>query len=121
MCVWVRVHPVPPPPLPHTHTHMLTQVSLHPICTHATHDAHHRYLFYLGRMEAIQLEYTSAYANLELAIRKAPRGATGFLQSANKLAVRDTLSILIFVQYVTLVHACGLVEGVIACACVWSS
>mmetsp|Transcript_4996 Transcript_4996/g.12935 ORF Transcript_4996/g.12935 Transcript_4996/m.12935 type:complete len:491 (+) Transcript_4996:44-1516(+) len=46
-----------------------------------------RYLFYLGRIEAIQLEYSSAYANLELAIRKAPKGAVGFLQAANKLAV----------------------------------
>lgn len=31
--------------------------------------------------------YSSAYANLELAIRKAPKGAIGFLQAANKLAI----------------------------------
>lgn len=40
-----------------------------------------RYLYYQGRVDAIQLEYTRAYSNLELAIRKAPKGAIGFLQA----------------------------------------
>ena len=39
-----------------------------------------RFLYYLGRIKAIQLDYSEANTNLELAIRKAPKGAVGFLQ-----------------------------------------
>jgi len=46
-----------------------------------------RFLYYLGRIKAIQLDYSEANTNLELAIRKAPKGAVGFLQVANKLGV----------------------------------
>lgn len=43
----------------------------------------------LGRIKAIHLDYTAAYADLTLAIRKAPqtKQASGFLQVANKFAV----------------------------------
>jgi len=46
-----------------------------------------RFLYYLGRIKAIQLDYSEANTNLELAIRKAPKSAVGFLQVANKLGV----------------------------------
>jgi len=46
-----------------------------------------RYLYYLGRIEAIQLEYSAAIDNIEQAIRKAPRNAVGFLQASTKLMV----------------------------------
>jgi 26S proteasome regulatory subunit N3 len=40
-----------------------------------------RYLFYLGRIKAIQLEYTEAYKNLLQALRKAPQNeGVGFKQ-----------------------------------------
>ncbi|CCJ28582.1 unnamed protein product [Pneumocystis jirovecii] len=48
-----------------------------------------RYLYYLGRIRAIQLDYTSAHSHLVGAIRKAPQGTTaaGFLQAAHKLNI----------------------------------
>eukprot|EP00911_Craspedida_sp_UC1_P002758 UC1_evm1s2022 len=46
-----------------------------------------RYLYYLGRIKAIQLDYSEAGEHLFAAIRKAPAGAVGFLQHAHKLAV----------------------------------
>eukprot|EP00039_Didymoeca_costata_P018646 m.334350 g.334350 ORF g.334350 m.334350 type:complete len:500 (+) comp17340_c0_seq1:25-1524(+) len=46
-----------------------------------------RYLYYIGRIKAIQLDYSEARMNLELAIRKAPKSAIGFLQTANKLCI----------------------------------
>jgi 26S proteasome regulatory subunit N3 len=46
-----------------------------------------RYLYYIGRIKAIQLDYSEARMTLELAIRKAPKGAVGFLQTANKLFI----------------------------------
>jgi len=46
-----------------------------------------RNLYYNGRIEAIQLEYSDAHQNILLAIRKAPKTAIGFLQTANKLGV----------------------------------
>jgi len=46
-----------------------------------------RYLYYFGRIQAIQLDYSAAYENVELAIRKAPQSAVGFLQHATKLSV----------------------------------
>ncbi|XP_067936638.1 26S proteasome non-ATPase regulatory subunit 3-like [Watersipora subatra] len=47
-----------------------------------------RYLYYLGRIKAIQLDYSDAHKNLLQAIRKAPQhGAPGFRQTVQKLAV----------------------------------
>lgn len=47
-----------------------------------------RFLYYLGRIKAIQLEYSGAHKNLLQAIRKAPQnGAIGFKQTVHKLAV----------------------------------
>jgi 26S proteasome regulatory subunit N3 len=46
-----------------------------------------RYLFYLGRIRAIQLRYTEAHEHLTAATRKAPSSpsAAGFFQTATKL------------------------------------
>ncbi|KAG4106343.1 PCI domain-containing protein [Neocallimastix lanati (nom. inval.)] len=48
-----------------------------------------RYMLYLGRIKAIQLDYTSANRYLLQAIRKAPQTSktVGFLQAANKLSI----------------------------------
>lgn len=47
-----------------------------------------RYLYYIGRIKAIQLDYSDAHKNLLQAIRKAPQhGAPGFRQTVQKLAV----------------------------------
>ena len=48
-----------------------------------------RYLYYLGRIRAIQLSYSEAHAHLTAATRKAPSSsvAAGFYQSAMKLLV----------------------------------
>lgn len=47
-----------------------------------------RYLFYLGKIKATQLEYSEAFQNLNQAIRKAPQStAIGFKQAATKLLV----------------------------------
>lgn len=47
-----------------------------------------RYLFYNGRIKAIQLEYSEAHKNLIQAIRKAPQNeAVGFKQIAQKFAI----------------------------------
>lgn len=48
-----------------------------------------RYLYYLGRIRAIQLSYSEAHQHLTGAARKAPStgAATGFYQAANKLIV----------------------------------
>jgi len=47
-----------------------------------------RYLFYNGRIKAIQLEYSEAHKNLVQAIRKAPQNeAVGFKQIAQKFAL----------------------------------
>lgn len=47
-----------------------------------------RYLYYLGRVKAVQLDYSEAYKNLIQALRKAPQvTAIGFRQTVNKLAV----------------------------------
>lgn len=44
-----------------------------------------RYLYYLGRVKAVQLNYTEAHHNLQQAIRRAPSGfiAPGFLQTVS--------------------------------------
>ncbi|XP_073045809.1 probable 26S proteasome non-ATPase regulatory subunit 3 [Primulina eburnea] len=46
-----------------------------------------RYLFYLGKIRTIQLEYTDAKESLLQAARKAPRSAFGFRIQCNKWAV----------------------------------
>ncbi|KAH0457206.1 hypothetical protein IEQ34_015113 [Dendrobium chrysotoxum] len=46
-----------------------------------------RYLFYLGKIRTIQLEYTDAKESLLQAARKAPIGARGFRIQCNKWAI----------------------------------
>lgn len=46
-----------------------------------------RYLFYLGKIRTIQLEYTDAKESLLQAARKAPVSALGFRVQCNKWAV----------------------------------
>jgi len=47
-----------------------------------------RYLYYMGRIQAIQLEYSEAYQRLMMASRKIPQGyAKGFLIIITKLAI----------------------------------
>ena len=46
-----------------------------------------RYLYYLGRINAIQLDYTEAEKHLVQSIRKAPSSAVGFRQTVEKLRV----------------------------------
>ncbi|EMC95517.1 hypothetical protein BAUCODRAFT_71146, partial [Baudoinia panamericana UAMH 10762] len=48
-----------------------------------------RYLYYIGRIRAIQLAYTEAHKHLESATRKSPTTgpATGFYQQASKLLI----------------------------------
>ncbi|RKP04146.1 hypothetical protein CXG81DRAFT_29092 [Caulochytrium protostelioides] len=48
-----------------------------------------RYLYYLGRIKALQLEYTASHGHLLQAIHKAPqtRATRGFLQAAQKLSI----------------------------------
>ncbi|KAI9020509.1 proteasome regulatory subunit C-terminal-domain-containing protein [Hyaloraphidium curvatum] len=48
-----------------------------------------RYMYYLGRIRAIQLDYTSSHRFLQQAIRKAPQNAAtvGFLQTTHKLSI----------------------------------
>lgn len=47
-----------------------------------------RYLYYMGRIQAIQLEYSEAFQRLTVASRKIPQGyAHGFARIVNKLIV----------------------------------
>ena len=48
-----------------------------------------RYLYYLGRIRAVQLSYTEAHTHLQQAIRRAPTATTapGFYQSVHKLFI----------------------------------
>ncbi|KAI8070547.1 proteasome regulatory subunit C-terminal-domain-containing protein [Gilbertella persicaria] len=48
-----------------------------------------RYAYYLGRIKALQLDYTSAHMYLTQAIRKAPQNnvTAGFQQTANKFFI----------------------------------
>ncbi|KAK2180530.1 hypothetical protein NP493_439g02016 [Ridgeia piscesae] len=47
-----------------------------------------RFLYYLGRIKAIQLDYSEAHRHLVQAIRKAPQfSAVGFKQTVQKLAI----------------------------------
>jgi len=55
---------------------------------HASNNEWARYLYYLGRIRAIQLEYTKAHQHLLTAIRKAPQQtAIGFRQNAYKFLI----------------------------------
>ncbi|KAJ1506902.1 26S proteasome non-ATPase regulatory subunit [Coelomomyces lativittatus] len=53
----------------------------------ASHPQTARYYYYLGRIKAIHLDYTSSHKYLQQAIRKAPqtKATQGFLQAAQKL------------------------------------
>eukprot|EP01133_Synstelium_polycarpum_P009269 gene9269-10871_t len=52
----------------------------------ASSNQYARYLYYLGRIKAIQLEYSESYNFLNQAIRKAPQhSASGFKRTVNKL------------------------------------
>ncbi|SGY46068.1 BQ5605_C001g00378 [Microbotryum silenes-dioicae] len=48
-----------------------------------------RWYYYVGRIRAIQLNYTEAHTSLQQAIRRAPdaKTAPGFLQTAHKLSI----------------------------------
>ncbi|KAJ3072576.1 26S proteasome non-ATPase regulatory subunit [Podochytrium sp. JEL0797] len=48
-----------------------------------------RYFYYLGRIKAIQLDYTASHRDLVQAIRKAPKTpkSAGFQQAVHKLAI----------------------------------
>jgi len=47
-----------------------------------------RYLYYLGRIRAVQLDYSNAQKHLMQALRKAPQhAAVGFKQTVQKLLV----------------------------------
>ncbi|KAH7922762.1 PCI-domain-containing protein [Leucogyrophana mollusca] len=48
-----------------------------------------RYHYFLGRVKAVQLNYTAAHTNLQQAIRRAPQAKTapGFYQAVHKLFV----------------------------------
>lgn len=48
-----------------------------------------RYHYYLGRIKAVQLNYSDAHTNLQQAIRRAPPAtvAPGFYQAVHKLSV----------------------------------
>jgi len=55
---------------------------------HASNNEWARYLYYLGRIRAMQLEYTKAHQDLLTAIRKAPQQtAVGFRQNAYKFLI----------------------------------
>ncbi|CAN0369644.1 unnamed protein product, partial [Discosporangium mesarthrocarpum] len=47
-----------------------------------------RYLYYMGRIQALQLDYTDAYTKLLQSSRKAPQNtAMGFQRAAQKLII----------------------------------
>ncbi|KAI9221675.1 hypothetical protein BC828DRAFT_380447 [Blastocladiella britannica] len=56
----------------------------------ASNSQHVRYHYHVGRIAAVQLDYSRAHAHLQQAVRKAPAGhaaAAGFLVAATKLDV----------------------------------
>jgi len=54
---------------------------------HVSNNQQVRYLYYMGRIHAIQLDYSLAYVNLTQALRKAPQNtALGFRIAVHKLA-----------------------------------
>ncbi|XP_052252752.1 26S proteasome non-ATPase regulatory subunit 3-like [Dreissena polymorpha] len=55
---------------------------------HASNNEWARFLYYLGRIKAAQLEYSEAHKHLLQALRKAPQNtAIGFKQTVQKLAI----------------------------------
>ena len=56
--------------------------------TSASNPQFARYHYYLGRIKAVQLNYTEAHTNLRQAIRRAPAAKTapGFYQAVHKLS-----------------------------------
>jgi len=52
-----------------------------------------RYMYYLGVIKAIQLDYTAAHQHLQQAIRKGPQNAmaAGFQQAIHKMSIIVTL------------------------------
>ena len=46
-----------------------------------------RYLYYLGRIKAIQLDYSEAHKHLVQSLRKAPSSALGFRHTVHKLSI----------------------------------
>ena len=56
--------------------------------TSASNPQFARYHYYLGRIKAVQLNYTEAHTNLRQAIRRAPHAKTapGFYQAVHKLS-----------------------------------
>ena len=70
-----------------TQADLLISHSQFPPAASSNHIA--RYLYYLGRIRAIQLSYTEAHEHLVGATRKSPttHSASGFYQAANKLLV----------------------------------
>lgn len=47
-----------------------------------------RYLYYVGKIQAVQLEYTESYTKLSQSIRKAPQNtAFGFRRTVHKLSI----------------------------------
>ncbi|OLL22215.1 putative 26S proteasome regulatory subunit rpn3 [Neolecta irregularis DAH-3] len=73
--------------LSYTQADLLVSKTIFP--EHASSNLHARHLYYLGRIRAIQLDYSSAHANLLGALRKAPQGAAaaGFIQACQKLNI----------------------------------
>eukprot|EP01038_Epipyxis_sp_PR26KG_P014909 gene14909-20055_t len=66
--------------------HTLSQRTSFP--ENASNNQFCRYLYYIGRIQAIQLEYSDSYQRLMMAARKAPQGsAVGFSVMIHKLAV----------------------------------
>ncbi|RUS22332.1 proteasome regulatory subunit C-terminal-domain-containing protein [Endogone sp. FLAS-F59071] len=59
-----------------------------------------RYMYYLGRIKALQLDYTASHAHLLQAIRKAPQGpvAAGFQQSVSRKVLMIVYKFYIIVQ-----------------------
>ncbi|KAI6144402.1 PCI domain-containing protein [Pisolithus tinctorius] len=57
--------------------------------TSASNPQFARYHYFLGRIKAVQLNYTTAHTNLQAAIRRAPpaKTAPGFYQAVHKLFV----------------------------------
>jgi 26S proteasome regulatory subunit N3 len=54
----------------------------------ASNNQYVRYLYYLGKMQAIQLDYSDSYGNLTRALRKAPQNTgLGFRTTATKLSI----------------------------------
>ncbi|KAF9428623.1 26S proteasome non-ATPase regulatory subunit [Podila epigama] len=55
----------------------------------ATNNQLARYMYYVGRIKAVQLEYTESHQSLLQAVRKAPQNnvTAGFQQEANKLLI----------------------------------